>query len=219
MSAAWLVSEEALQLIAAYFNGFAISLALILAIGAQNAFVLRQGLLKQYIFPVVMFCALSDAVLILTGVSGVAFLLADFVQQHSKLIYGLATIWLAGYGCLRLRSAFLANGILAADGHTKHLFSATMIQVAILTFMNPHVYLDTVLLIGTVSIHFEGVNKLSFVVGAISASFLFFFALGYGATFFAPKMKTRKAWAVLDCLVATVMFVLAVSMARAGELI
>ena len=101
MSAAWLVSEEALNLIAAYFNGFAISLALILAIGAQNAFVLRQGLLKQYIFPVVMFCALSDAVLILIGVSSVAFLLADFVQQHSKLIYGLATIQeVLMYACL-----------------------------------------------------------------------------------------------------------------------
>ena len=205
MSATWLVSEEALKLIAAYFNGFAISLALILAIGAQNAFVLRQGLLKQYIFPVVMFCALSDAVLILTGVSAVAFLVADFVQQHSKLIHGLATIWLAGYGCLRLRSAVLGNGILAADGHSKHLFSATMIQVAILTFVNPHVYLDTIFLVGTVSLQYDGLEQIMFGLGASVASFVFFFALGYGSHFLIPLMRRRNAWKIFDFSVGTLM--------------
>ena len=200
----------------AYATGFAIGLSLIVAIGAQNAFVMRQGLMRSHVFAVALFCAVSDAVLIAIGVGGVSVLVAGFAARHSGLLFGLASLWLGFYGGLRLRDAIRGSGGISGDAHIRNGLGATLTMAALLTFGNPHVYLDTVVLIGTVSLQFSGVEKISFGLGAASASFVFFFGLAYGARLLAPLMARANAWRVLDAVIALIMFVLAVSMLRAG---
>ena len=200
----------------AFGTGFALGFSLILAIGAQNAFVLRQGLTRRHVLPVVMFCALADMLLIVAGVAGLSLLIADIASRHAPVLFGLAAIWLAGYGLLRLRSAVLANGAISdGDGVSGQLFP-TLVTAAVLTFGNPHVYLDTVVLIGTVSLQFDGVDRVAYGAGAATASFVFFFSLGYGATLLAPRMKRPNAWRIFDAVIALVMFGLAIGMALAG---
>ena len=180
--------------------------SLILAIGAQNAFVLRQGLLRRRICRGA-FCALADMLLIVAGVAGVSLLIADFAERHAPLLFGIAALWLAAYGGLRLRSAVRAGSALAGEGQEGGSLAATVATVAILTFGNPHVYLDTVVLIGTVSLN-SMVRTRSLRGGAGTAGFVFFFGLGYGASLLARRCA-RNAWRVLDALIAMVMFMLA----------
>jgi len=206
-------------MVTAFSSGFSLSLALIVAIGAQNAFVLRQGLLRQHVLPVVLFCAVSDAVLIAVGVGGAAFLLTDLAASYRPWLFGFASIWLAAYGGLRTRDAIKGSGNPTNKTKSGQSFGAIIGTAAVLTFGNPHVYLDTVLLIGTVSVPFTGADKLAFATGAASASFLFFFALGYGASLFAPWMARPHAWRIVDGMIAAVMFALAFSMARTGGLL
>ena len=149
-----------------FATGFALGFSLILAIGAQNAFVLRQGLLRRHVFVVVLFCALADMLLIVAGVAGVSLLIADFAERHAPLLFGIAALWLAAYGGLRLRSAVRAGSALAGEGQEGGSLAATVATVAILTFGNPHVYLDTVVLIGTVSLQFDGADKIAYGAGA-----------------------------------------------------
>ena len=200
----------------AYATGFALGFSLILAIGAQNAFVLRQGLLRQHVLLVVLFCASADTLLILAGVAGLSALIADAVGQYASVLYGLAALWLAGYGVMRLSSAIRASDAMSTNVTTVNTGRAVLTTAAILTLGNPHVYLDTVVLIGAVSLQFNGISKLAYGAGAITASFVFFFMLGYGASLLAPTMQRPNAWRILDTLIALVMFVLALEMAKAG---
>ena len=202
--------------LSSFATGFALGFSLILAIGAQNAFVLRQGLLRQHVFVVVLFCALADMLLIVAGVAGISLLIADFAARHAPLLFGIASLWLAGYGALRLRSAMLAGSALAEGQDGPGSLGAAVATVAVLTFGNPHVYLDTVVLIGTVSLQFDGADKIAYAAGAGTSSFVFFFGLGYSASLLAPQMRRRNAWRVLDAVIAVVMFMLALGMARAG---
>ena len=202
--------------LSSYATGFALGFSLILAIGAQNAFVLRQGLLRQHVLPVVLFCAVSDMILIVAGVGGLSLLIADVASQYAPFLFGLAALWLAAYGVMRLRSAIHAIDAISTDAPAAGSVSAVLATAAMLTFGNPHVYLDTVVLIGTVSLKFQGMDKLAYGAGAATASFVFFFALGYGATLLAPQMQRANAWRVLDTVIALVMFALAFGMARAG---
>ncbi len=172
------------MLASSYATGFALGSSLLIAIGAQNAFVLRQGLLRQHVFAVVLF--------------------------------GLAAMWLAGYGVMRLRSAIRANAAIKAGAAGSDSLAAVLTTGAVLTFGNPHVYLDTVVLLGAMSVRFTGMDKLAYGTGAATASFVFFFALGYGASLLAPQMQRPNAWRVLDMIIAVVMFALAIGMARAG---
>jgi len=199
-----------------FLTGFALGFSLILAIGAQNAFVLRQGLLKQHVFPVVLFCAVSDMLLIIAGVGGVSLLIADFAARHAPTMFGLASVWLTVYGAMRLRSAAKADQTIGTGEVAQGSLAATLATAAVLTFGNPHVYLDTVVLIGTVALQFDDVQKIAYGAGAATASFVFFFSLGFGATLLAPRMRRRNAWRILDILIALVMFALAIGMARAG---
>ena len=199
----------------AYLTGFALSFSLILAIGSQNAFVLRQAILRQHIGTIVVFCAVSDALLIMVGVGGSSLLIADFVDQLAPWLFGGAAIWLAGYGVLRMRDA-LGNQALTADDQPVGSLATSLAMAAILTFGNPHVYLDTVVLVGTVSLQFDGMAKVAYGAGASMASLVFFFALGYSATLLAPQMEKPHAWRILDGAIALVMFALAFGMARAG---
>ena len=213
------LSINNVNLIGAFTNSFAVSFALILAIGPQNGFVIRQGLLRQYLFHVVLSCALVDAVLIIIGVSGIAFLFSECVEQFTSPLYGLAASWLICYGLLSLRSAIIGcTGITNKNLRTQSL-RTTMFHMAILTLGNPQVYLDTVILIGAISLPFGGMSKVLFATGTISASLVFFFALGYGASFFGPLIKKPRAVRILDCSIAVIMFAIAFLMAREGGFI
>ena len=199
----------------AYSTGLMLSFSLILAIGSQNAFVLRQGILRQHVWPIVLFCAVADTFLIITGVFGLSLLIADFVDQISRWLFGGAAVWLFAYGLLRIRDLF-DNKVLKIDDHPVSSLWTSLGAAAALTFINPHVYLDTVVLIGTVSLQFSGVNKLAFGAGAVTASFVFFSALGYGGYLLSDIMRQPRAWRVLNGVIAVVMFVLSATILRAG---
>jgi L-lysine exporter family protein LysE/ArgO len=196
--------------------GFALSFSLILAIGAQNAFVLRQGLMRQHVGALVLFCALSDAVLIVVGVGGVAPFMAQWLTAVEQWVFAGAALWLGVYGLMRGYDAWRGHGALQVGAAAKNGLMTTLAMAAVLTFGNPHVYLDTMVLIGTVSLQFEDTAKIAFAVGAATASFVFFTGLGYGAAALSGIMQRQNAWRILDAAVAVVMLVLAFGMARAG---
>ena len=199
----------------AYSTGLMLSLSLILAIGSQNAFVLRQGILRQHVGPIVLFCAVADTILIIIGVVGLPLLITDFVMQIGPWAFGGAAVWLFGYGVLRIRDLF-NNKVLEIDARPVASLWTTLGAAAALTFINPHVYLDTVVLIGTISLKFTGVDKLAFGAGAATASFVFFPALGYGGYLLSDIMCQPSAWRVLNGIIAVIMFVLAATILRAG---
>ncbi|MCT4555621.1 MAG: LysE/ArgO family amino acid transporter [Pelagimonas sp.] len=188
-----------------FFAGFALGLSLILAIGAQNAFVLRQGLRRMHVLPVVLVCALSDALLIAAGVAGFGAL-AEAVPglEFWMRIFGAA--FLLWYGARTLLSAWRGGATLEAASGSQSLRAAVLTCLA-LTWLNPHVYLDTVVLLGAISAQYEA--RVVFAIGAMSASFVFFFSLGYGARALAPVFARPRAWQVLDLLIGLTMWAIA----------
>ena len=203
-------------MIYAFLTGFILGFSLILAIGAQNSFVLRQGLIGRHVFIVALFCALSDALLIIIGVAGISIFL-NYIDLVSDWLFGISAIWLAGYGLLRLRDAVTGKSALIAENSSANGLASTLSFLAVVTFANPHVYLDTVVLIGSVSQQFSDDAKLAYVLGASIASFVFFFSLSYGAKFLAPIMKRPSSWRILDCSIALLMFIIAVKLAYSGN--
>lgn len=195
----------------AALTGFATSLSLILAIGAQNAFVLRQGLIGQHVFWLCLFCGLSDAILIAAGVSGFGALSTSLPWLPGALTLAGATFLLV-YGGLRFRAALAGGHALNASGTARSLWQ-TVGTAAALTWLNPHVYLDTLGLIGAVAAQYEaGSARRAFGGGAVTASFVFFFTLGYGARRLAPLMANARAWRLLDLGVGVLMWVIAVTL-------
>ena len=203
-------------MLSAFLTGFVLGFSLILAIGAQNSFVLRQGLIGRHVFIVALFCSLSDALLISIGVAGISIFLSNYIDLVSDWLFSISAIWLLGYGLLRLRDAINGKSVLIAKDSSVNELASTLSFLSVLTFANPHVYLDTVILIGTVSQQFPGNTKLAYVLGASLASFVFFFSLAYGAKFLSPIMQRPIAWRLLDSFIAFVMFILAIKMADAG---
>ena len=203
-------------MLSAFLTGFILGFSLILAIGAQNSFVLRQGLMGRHVFIVALFCSLADALLISIGVAGISIFLNNYINLVSNWLFGISAIWLAGYGLLRLREAIIGNSTLVIESASSKGLVATLSFLTVLTFANPHVYLDTVVLIGSVSQQFPGNTKLAYVLGAAIASFVFFFSLAYGAKFLSPIMQKPIAWRILDSFIAFVMFALAIKMAQEG---
>ena len=199
-------------MLSAFLSGFILSLSLILAIGAQNSFVLRQGLMNRHVFIVALFCSLSDALLIGIGVVGISLFLNNYIDLVSDWLFGISAIWLAGYGILRLRDAVIGKSVLIAENSSVKGLVSTLSFLSVLTFANPHVYLDTVVLIGSVSQQFPDNTKLAYVLGASIASFVFFFSLAYGAKLLSPIMQKPIAWRILDSFIAFVMFSLAIKM-------
>ena len=193
----------------AFVSGFFLSFSLILAIGPQNAFVLRQGLLRQHVFPIAIFCAISDIILILFGIFGFGSIMSGF-EDFSQYMFIIGGIWLSGYGILRLKGAYVADSFLEASKEEVSDLKLVLMNCAVLTWLNPHVYIDTLILIGTVSIRFE--DTVQFGMGACLASILFFFSLAFGARILSPLMSSKKAWQILDVIIALVMFTLAYSM-------
>ena len=201
----------------AFLTGFLLGLSLIVAIGAQNTFVLRQGILGQHVFYVALFCALSDALLICIGVAGISFFLNNFISQNSNILFALSAVWLVGYGVIRLRSALKSNNTIEIEASTIKGLLPTISVAAVLTFLNPHVYLDTMILIGSISQQFSGFHKIIFTFGAVLASFIFFFSLAYGARLLIPIMTRPFAWKILDGIIALIMFIIAFKLASAGN--
>lgn len=187
--------------------GFALSISLILAIGAQNAFVLRQGIARRHVFLTCLICALSDALLITAGVAGFGAL-AEAVPWLDPAMRLFGAAFLAVYGAQRLYAAWKGGESLTVDGNGKSL-RTTILTVLALTWLNPHVYLDTVMLIGSVS---AGYAARPFAIGAVSASFFFFFTLGYGARLLAPVFARPTAWRVFEAGIGLTMWVIAVSL-------
>jgi L-lysine exporter family protein LysE/ArgO len=199
--------------VSAFITGLLLGLSLIAAIGAQNTFVISQGISGSHVFYVALFCAIADGLLISIGVIGASTILNKFITDFSNIIFGLASVWLFGYGVIKLKSSFKAKKSLEIINSDSKSLKSTIGILAILTFANPHVYLDTTVLIGTYSQQFFGINKFSFAVGAIFASFVFFFSLAYGAKKISPIMKNPTSWQILDFLIALIMFSIAFNFA------
>lgn len=195
-------------MIAAAATGFLTAFSLILAIGAQNAFVLRQGILKQHVFALCLLCALSDAVLIAFGVAGFGYVVTLIPALPGIMALGGAG-FLFVYGALRFRAAFLGEVIESGPKSAGSLTQTVLVGLA-LTWLNPHVYLDTLGLIGAVSTKYPApAEKLVFALAASTSSFVFFFSLGYGARLLAPVMRSRRAWMIFDSLIGLTMWAIA----------
>ena len=193
-------------MITSFLPGFALSLTLILAIGAQNAFVLRQGLRREYVFWVCLTCALSDALLIAAGVAGFGALAEAAPWFETAMRFGGAgfLIW---YGFRNAQLAWRGGVALEVEGQSTISLRRAILTMLALTWLNPHVYLDTVVLLGSISAQYP--DRLSFGIGAVTASFVFFFALGYGARLLSPLFAIPRSWQVLDAIIALTMWAIA----------
>ncbi len=194
-------------------TGFATGFSLILAIGAQNAFVLRQGLLRAHVFPLCLFCALSDAVLIAAGVLGFGALVTALPLLPTVMALAGAG-FLTVYGAMRFHAAWKGAYAMELSGKSRSL-RATLAIAAAFTWLNPHVYLDTLGLIGAISTSYPSwAERIEFGLGAGAASFVFFFSLGYGARLLAPVMARPGAWRVLDVVIGVTMWMIAAGLIR-----
>ena len=195
-------------LVASAIEGFLLGAGLIIAIGAQNAFVLRQGLARRHVFAVTTLCALSDMVLIAAGIAG----LGSLVRAAPILLFWITLaggLFLAAYGAMAFARAIKPGRLTpAAKGGTR--LSVTLATALVFTFLNPHVYLDTVVLIGAVSSRYQGPAALAFGAGASLASIAWFYGLGFGARLIAPVFSRPAAWRVLDVAIGIVMVAIAV---------
>ena len=192
----------------AYMTGLTMGLSLIVAIGAQNAFVIRQGLRNEYVFAVCLACGLSDAVLIVLGVTSFRQIVALLPWFDPIMRYG-GSAFLIWYGAGSLSSALRSSGALEASKAESSSFRQTLATCLALTWLNPHVYLDTVVLLGTISTRFPG-REVSFAAGTMTGSFLFFFSLGYAATWLRPIFAKPSSWRILETLIAITMWMIAV---------
>ena len=193
-----------------FLIGFATSISLIAAIGAQNAFVLRQGIRNEHVLPVVMLCATSDLVLILAGIAGVGALVTAHPTLTAVARYGGAA-FLIGYGLLAARRALRPAVLTPADAAPARI-GAVLLTCLALTFLNPHVYLDTVVLLGALA-NKHGDGRWLFGVGAVTASAVWFTGLGVGARRLAGVFATPRTWRILDAFIAITMIALGVSLA------
>lgn len=193
--------------------GFVAGAGLIIAIGAQNAFVLRHGLQRHHVGLVVASCVLADLVLIVCGVAGIGVLLRQWPAGLEALRFGGAA-FLGGYGLLAARRAWRGGKALQplATGNADRW--RTLLVCLGLTLLNPHVYLDTVVLLGSLSNHYPGAMRWAFASGACAASVLWFVSLGYGARLLLPVFSDRRAWRLLDAMMAIVMLSLCLSLLR-----
>jgi L-lysine exporter family protein LysE/ArgO len=190
--------------------GFLVGGGLIVAIGAQNAFVLRQGLARRHVFPVALFCSLSDAALILLGVGGLGALVVASPALLKIATWGGAAFLLA-YGAFAFRRALAPSAMKLADIESTGL-TAALAACAAFTFLNPHVWLDTVVLVGSISATYGEQGRWIFGLGAAFASFCWFFSLAYGARLLTPLFADPRAWRILDVVIGCVMWAIAATL-------
>jgi L-lysine exporter family protein LysE/ArgO len=193
--------------LSAALQGLALGFALIVAIGAQNAYVLRCGLARRHVLRVVLLCACSDAVLIAAGCLGLGTLIGG-APGLLRLVAGGGAAFLAWYGIQALRRS-LVPGTLDAAAAVPASRSAALAAAAAFTWLNPHVFLDTVVLVGGISAQFQGKDRASFALGAAASSFVWFSLLGFGARVLTPLFARPAAWRILDFLIALIMFAIA----------
>lgn len=193
--------------------GFLTAISLIAAIGAQNAFVLRQGIRDEHVLPVVSLCAVSDLVLIIAGIAGVGAIVTAHPQLMTIARYGGAA-FLIGYGLLAARRALHPGAMTPAEEGPARL-GAVLLTCLALTYLNPHVYLDTVVLLGTLA-NQQGQGRWLFGAGAAAASAVWFFALGFGARRLSGLFAKPRTWRILDVVIAATMLSLGVSLALTG---
>lgn len=194
----------------AFLKGLGIGAGLIVAIGAQNAFVLRQGLLRQYVLTCAAICTLCDIVLINCGVAGMGVVIAQSPMLLTLAKWGGA-IFLVVYGARSAWAALNSGGLtLAEQGTRSH--AAIVASAFSFSLLNPHVYLDTVVLLGAVGAQQLGLARAAFTAGAMTASALWFFGLGYGARLLVPLFARPIAWRVLDGMIALIMWIIALSL-------
>ena len=193
----------------AFIEGLGLGAGLIIAIGAQNAFVLRQGLRREHIFTVATICFLSDAALITAGVLGIGTLVAA-----TPWLTILASVGGAGFLFLYGSKAFLAarNPDILDVTNTPNRASNAIFTALALTWLNPHVYLDTVVLLGSIAGRYPSPERLTFGAGAVIASLIWFYGLGYGAAKLAPLFARPRSWQVLDILIGLVMWTIGASL-------
>jgi L-lysine exporter family protein LysE/ArgO len=193
-----------------FITGFAMSAALIMAIGSQNLFVLRQGLKREHVGPIVLFCGCADAILILAGVGGVGVILAALPQLTLALTVGGA-LFLSWYG-FKAFQRMMSPEVMSVSAQGGVTLGRAMAATAGFTFLNPHVYLDTVLLMGAAGSAHAPALRPVFVAGAATASIAWFAALGYGARILTPLFSRPTSWRILDAIVGVTMFALAASL-------
>jgi len=198
----------AISLVFVFFTGFGASLSLIAAIGAQNAFVLRQGIRREHVLPVVALCTASDMLLISAGIGGLGALIAARPDAVSIAKFGGAA-FLTGYGLLAARRALRPGVLRPSDAHPARLAGVIGTCLA-MTFLNPHVYLDTVVLLGALANEHSDARWI-FGVGAVTASAVWFTGLGFGATKLSSVLAKPAAWRILDAVVAIMMLALALA--------
>ena len=203
------------DLLLPFINGLLIAAGLIMAIGAQNAYVLQQGLLKNHVFTLCTICFAADAILIIAGVTG----LGGYISRY-PLILKTAAFLGAGilffYAYKSFRAAARAEALTAPAGADKTARWPAVATLLALTFLNPHVYLDTVLLIGSVSVQYRDTALTAFTLGAVSASCLWFYSLGYCAKALSPIFARPSAWRKLNIAIAIIMLLVAYSLLRYG---
>ncbi len=189
-----------------FVQGFALSITLILAIGAQNAFVLRQGLRQAHVFWVCLTCGMIDAALMVAGIAGFGALAQAVPWFENAMRFGGAA-FLIWYGGLNALSAWRGGTALEAAQDEQQSLASVIGTLLALSLLNPHVYLDTVVLIGSISAQYE--DRVTFGFGAVTASLTFFFVLGYGARLLRPIFANPRSWQVLDALIALTMWAIA----------
>ena len=194
----------------AFIPGFFLGLSFILAIGAQNAFVLRQGIRREHVLLCVLACAISDALLISLGVAGFGSLIDAVPWFGDVMRYGGAAFLLA-YGAMSFRSAMTASEAMEVKGQAVSNWKTVLATILALTWLNPHVYLDTVVLLGSISAQY-GEQRFVFGAGAVLASFTFFFSLSYGARLLAPLFTRPAAWRGLDVVIGLTMWAIAAAL-------
>ncbi len=194
-----------------FFKGFIVTISLIVAIGAQNAYILKLGLLKQHVLKAVLFCIVSDFLLISAGVLGLGY----FIQGKQIFINAIAIfgiIFLCFYAFVSFKAAF-KNESLKIDNEVKtNPLKQVLSMLFIFTYLNPHTYLDTVLLIGGIGANIENELKIIFLLGTVLASSIWFILLGFGARVLIPLFKKPITWKILDISIGFIMLFIAYSL-------
>ena len=196
-----------------FLTGLLLGGSLIIAIGAQNAYVLKQGLLKSHVFLICLICALSDAILIAIGTSGVGKIIEQYPNWLTAITW-FGAAYLFAFGIMSFRAALNNETLRTASKETAQNTKTVITTVLALTFLNPHVYLDTVLLIGSIASPYNDSDRLNFTLGAVSASFIWFFSLGYGARFLTPLFSKPSAWKILNVMIGLVMWMIAYQLVK-----
>ena len=198
-----------------FITGLLVGFSLIIAFGAQNIFVLNHGLMRLYVFPIVLFCSLADFTLIWLGIAGIDYF-EDSLEFYKAEILAFAATWLLFYAIFKLKSAAVGNILRENSGPGYASLSQTFGTLLIVTFGNPHVYLDTVFLIGTISMQFSAVEKAYYGLGACLASLTFFFSLGYLGVFLGRFLITAWIWRLIDIGIAIILLIISLSMLEGG---